>query len=400
MTVKSIKQVNNLKGKKVLLRVDFNVPLVDGRVGQSEDYRIVKTLPTIEYLSKKGAKIIILAHLGRPEGKIVEKLRLDPVAKRLSQLLKKKVIKSNQILGLETEKKIGAMKNGDILMLENVRFDPREDPPSTPAGVYGEAKKGFARELTGLGEIYVNDAFAVDHRDQASVSIIQNYLPSYAGLLLEQEISHLTRAMKNPKKPLVVIIGGAKMETKIKVIKNFSKVAKKILLGGALANTVLHVMGVSVGKSPLELEMFSEVKKLKLTNNQIVVPVDGVMAKSYKSQVGRIDALADIKKDELILDVGPDTIKLYEKVLKSAKMVVWNGPMGLIETPFFAQGTIKLIKALTKLKAETIVGGGETVEMIRKMKMDKKFNFISTGGGAMLEFLEGKKLPGLKKLIK
>ena len=391
MTIKSIRQVKSLKGKKVLLRVDFNVPLTsDGKVGSSEDYRIVKTVPTIEYLSKKGAKIIIMAHLGRPDGKVVDKFRLDPVAKRLSQLLKKKVVKSNQILGSETEKKIEGMKNGDVLILENIRFDAREE----------KADKVFAKDLAMLGEIYINDAFAVDHRDQASVSTIQNYLPSYAGLLLEQEINHLTRAMKNPKRPLVVIIGGAKMETKIKVIKNFVKVAKKILLGGALANTVLHVMGVSVGKSPLDTAMFGEVKKLKLTDNQIVVPIDGVMAKSYKSQTGRIDALADIRKDELILDVGPDTIKLYEKVLKSAKMIVWNGPMGLIETPFFAQGTTSLIKVLAKSRAETIIGGGETVEMIRKMKLDKKFDFISTGGGAMLEFLEGKKLPGLKKLMR
>jgi 3-phosphoglycerate kinase len=216
---------------------------------------------------------------------------------------------------------------------------------------------------------------------------------------MEDELKNLSRVMKNPKQPLVVIIGGAKMETKIKVIKNFVKISKKVLLGGALANTVLHVMGISVGKSPLEESMFPEVKKLKLIDNKIVVPIDGVMAMSGDAKKGRIDAMADIKPDELILDIGPDTVKLYQNIIRSAKMVMWNGPMGMIENPEFAKGTIALIKILAKSKAETIVGGGETVEMIRKLKLENKFSFISTGGGAMLEFLEGKKLPGLKKII-
>ncbi|MFA6526165.1 MAG: phosphoglycerate kinase [Candidatus Buchananbacteria bacterium] len=390
MKIKTIRQVKNLKSKKVLLRVDFNIPLnPDGNVGRNEDYRIVKTLPTIKYLVAKGAKVIIMAHLGRPDGKVVEKFRLDPVAKRLSQLLKKKVSKSKEIIGWETDTKIGEMKNSDILMLENVRFDAREE----------KGDKVFAKALANLGDIFVNDGFAVSHRDQATVSTIQSYLPSYAGFLLEDEITYLSKVLKKPKQPLVVIIGGAKMETKIKVIKNFIKVAKKVLLGGALANTVLHIMGISVGNSRLETGMFSEVKKLKLIDNKIVVPIDGVMAESYGAKKSRIDALADIKPDELILDIGPETVKLYEKIIASAKMIVWNGPMGLIENPLSAQGTIKLIRILAGSKAETIVGGGETVKMIRKMKLENKFTFISTGGGAMLEFLEGKKLPGLSKLI-
>lgn len=390
MKIKSIRQEKNLKGKKVLLRVDFNVPLTDnGVIGRSEDYRIVKTLPTIKYLVAKGAKVIIMAHLGRPDGKVVEKFRLDPVAKRLSQLLKKKVSKSKEIIGWETETKIGEMKNSDILMLENVRFDAREE----------KGDKVFAKALANLGDIFVNDGFAVSHRDQATVSTIQNYLPSYAGFLLEDEITYLSKVLKKPKQPLVVIIGGAKMETKIKVIKNFIKVVKKVLLGGALANTVLHVMGISVGNSRLEIGMFSEVKKLRLIDNKIVVPIDGVMAIKTDATKGRMDALADIKPNELILDIGPETVKLYEKIIASAKMVMWNGPMGLIENPEFAKGTIALIKILAKSKAETIVGGGETVEMIRKMKLENKFTFISTGGGAMLEFLEGKKLPGLRRIL-
>jgi len=402
MTIKSIKQIKDLKGKKDLVRADFNVPLVNGRVGASEDFRIVRTAPTIEYLIKKGAKVIIMAHLGRPAhiasqniaGKldfiVNPKLSLKPVAKRLSQVIKKPVKLSPEVIGKETDKLVANLKNGEVLLLENIRFDAREE----------KADKVFTKQLSKLGDIFVNDGFAVSHRDQASVSTIQQFLPSYAGLLLTQEIDYLSRALKNPKKPLVVIIGGAKISTKMKVIKNFTKVAKHILLGGALANTVLHVMGVSVGKSMVEPEMFKEVKKFKLTDNQIVVPVDGVMGKSYQSKIGHMDALADIKSNELVLDIGPETVKLYSKILTSAKMVMWNGPMGLIENPQFAKGTKGLIKFLANSQAETIVGGGETVQMIRRMKLQDKFSFISTGGGAMLEFLEGKKMPGLRKIIK
>ncbi|MFA6228072.1 MAG: phosphoglycerate kinase [Patescibacteria group bacterium] len=390
MKIKSIRQVKNLKGKKALMRVDFNVPLVSGRVGKSEDFRLVRTAPTIRYLIKKGAKVIIMAHLGRPDGKVNPEFSLKPVAKRLSQIIEQPVKLSPQIIGAQTDKLIGQMKNGEVLLLENVRFDAREEL----------ADKNFARELAKLGDLYVNDGFAVSHRDQASVSTIQQFLPSYAGLLMEEEIKYLSRALENPRQPLVVIIGGAKISTKIKVIRNFAKLAKRILLGGALANTVLKVMGVSVGRSAIEPVMFPEVKKFKLTDNLIAVPVDGVMALKTDAKKGRIDALADIKPNELILDIGPDTVRLYENILKSAKMVMWNGPMGLIENPTFAQGTKKLVKILADSKAETIVGGGETVQLIRKMKLENKFSFISTGGGAMLEFLEGKKLPGLKKIIK
>lgn len=390
MKIKTIKQIKDLKGKKVLLRVDFNVPLTaNGRVGRSEDYRIVKTLPTISYLSQKGAKIIIMAHLGRPDGKVVEKLRLNPVAKRLAQLLKRKIYQSSQILGQETKHLIKQLGDGEILLLENIRFDKREEA----------ANNNFAKQLAALGDLYVNDAFAVNHRDQASVSAIQQFLPSYAGLLLEQEILHLNKVLKHPRHPLVVIIGGAKISTKIKLIRNFLPLADKLILGGALANSVLKVMGVSIGKSKVEEEAFGEIKKIKLTENKLIVPVDALIANSYESLKGRTDAVGDVKSNEVIVDIGPDTVKLYGKIVRSAKTILWNGPMGLIETPHFAKGTRELIKILACLKAETIVGGGETVEMIRKMKLEDKFDFISTGGGAMLEYLEGKKLPGLKKLI-
>jgi len=386
MKLKTIKNIKALGGKKVLLRVDFNVSIGDDmKVDSNEDYRLVKSLPTIKYLIKKGAKVIIMAHLGRPKGKIIENLRLDPIAIRLSQLLKKCIYKSDTILDV-TE--IEDMKNGDVMLLENIRFDAREERGS----------KEFAKHLAKMGDVYVNDAFGASHRNHVSVATLQEYLPSYGGLLLADEIKHLSEVIDNPKKPLVTIIGGAKISTKIKVIKRFLPISRNVLLGGALANTVLRVMGVSVGKSMVEPKMFKEVKKINLTDNKLIVPVDGMMAKSRTSKSGRLDALADVKNNEHILDIGPDSVKLYESILKTAKTIVWNGPLGMIETPAFAKGTEDLIKILVKVKARTIVGGGETVQMIRTMGMVDKFDFVSTGGGAMLEFLEGKELPGLKNI--
>lgn len=391
MITKSIKTIKGLKGKRVLLRVDFNVALSQSmKIDKKDDYRLVRSLPTIKYLIKKGAKVVIMAHLGRPNGKVKQDLRLDPVAIRLSQLLKKCVYKSDVILSKNMEEITHKMKNGEVLLLENMRFDAREKKGS----------KAFANQLCKLGDIYVNDAFAVSHRNHTSVATISDCMPAYAGFLMEDEIKNLSRAIINPKKPLTVIIGGAKISTKIKVIKKFLEVSDHMLLGGALANTVLKVMGVSVGKSLVEPKMYSVIKKIKLTDNHLRVPVDGLMAKSFSAKKGRIDALADVRHDELILDIGPDTSKLYAKIIKSSKMVVWNGPMGLIETPFFAKGTRDLVRALARAKAYTVVGGGESVSVIRDMGLEKKFNFISTGGGAMLEFLEGKKLPGLKNIIK
>ncbi len=390
MSIKSIKQVKSLKGKRVLLRVDFNVSLGnDFKVDRNEDYRLVKSLPTLKYLIKKKAKVILVTHLGRPNGQVSEDLRLDPVAVRLSQLLDRCIYKADDVIGAEITEQVTKMSEGEILMLENVRFHPGEEKGS----------QVLAKQLAKLADIYVNDAFAVSHRNHASVSTIQKYLPSYAGLLLEQEITNLAGIFNKPKQPLIVIVGGAKISTKIQVIKRFLEVADQLLLGGALANTVLKVMGMGVGKSVIEPKMFKEIKKIQLTDNRLRVPVDGLMAKSFKAKKGRADALADIKSDEYILDIGPDTVKLYSKILKQAQTVVWNGPMGLMENPAFAKGTNALVKILAKSQAKTIVGGGETVTSIRKLGLEDKFNFISTGGGAMLEFLEGKELPGLKSII-
>lgn len=391
LRLRSMRELKNIAGKRVLLRVDFNVPLTrDMQVSSEEDYRIRQSLPTIKYLLERKARVIILAHLGRPEGRVVELLRLDPIAVRLAQLLRRDVYKCDQLVGAVADKAVADLQLGDLLVLENVRFDRREERADT----------ALAKKLASYGDIYINDAFGVDHRDQASVSTIQRYLPSYAGLLLEDELTRLSSVRDAPRHPLVVIIGGSKISTKLSLIKSFLPRADHILLGGALANTVLRAQGISVGQSLVEPGMIAAIRRIKLTNTQLHVPVDGVIAKSYHSPRGRRDALGDIRPSEVIVDIGPETLELYAQIIRAARQIVWNGPMGLIETPSFAWGTRELAKAIARSKAESIVGGGETVQMIRRLRMERKFNFLSTGGGAMLEFLEGKKLPGIQKLIK
>lgn len=391
LRLRSMRELKNITGKRVLLRVDFNVPLTrDMQVSSEEDYRIRQSLPTIKYLLERKARVIILAHLGRPEGRVVELLRLDPIAVRLAQLLRRDVYKCDQLVGAVADKAVADLQPGDLLVLENVRFDRREERADT----------ALAKKLASYGDIYINDAFGVDHRDQASVSTIQRYLPSYAGLLLEDELTRLSGVRDAPRHPLVVIIGGSKISTKLSLIKSFLPRADHILLGGALANTVLRAQGISVGQSLIEPGMIAAIRRIKLTNTQLHVPVDGVIAKSYHSPRGRRDALGDIRPSEVIVDIGPETLELYARIIRAAHQIVWNGPMGLIETPSFAWGTRELAKAIARSKAESIVGGGETVQMIRRLRMERKFNFLSTGGGAMLEFLEGKKLPGIQKLIK
>lgn len=390
MKLKSVREAHISKGTRVLLRVDFNVPLApSGAVESHGDYRIRESLETIKFLRKKGARIIIVAHLGRPNGKVVESLRLDPIAVRLAQLLKVAVYKTNEIVGANVEAAVDDLKPGEILLLENVRFDAHEE----------KADAQFAHSLAVLADVYVNDAFGVSHRKQASVTRVTRYLPSYAGLLLEREVRELSPLIEKKLPKLVVIIGGAKISTKVGLIKQFLPRAEHILLGGALANTVLQAQGVSVGASLVEPEMVSVVKKICLTNPQLHVPVDGVMATSDHAK-GHLDALGDIKPKEKILDIGPDTVKLYNSILKAAKTVIWNGPMGLIEQPQFSRGTEQLAKLLSRSNAKVIIGGGETVEVIRRMKLEKKFHFISTGGGAMLEFLEEGMLPGVERLLK
>ncbi len=392
MRLRTIREVKNLKNKVVLLRAEFNVPVGrDGKVDKSEDYRLKRTLPTINYLTKKGAKVVIITHVGRPGGRVVKSLRVDPVAKRLSQLLKKKVKKVDEILGNNVKAEIAKMRSGQVLMLENVRFHP------------GEKKNSFefARDLADFADLYVNDAFGNCHRKHSSMEAITKFLPSYAGLLLEQEVKELNKVLTKPKRPFVAIIGGAKISTKITIIQKLLPKVDHLILGGALANTILLAQGYKVGRSLVEPEMIKNIKGLNLDNKKLHIPVDIVCCNklSAKSKC-RLCAPSDVKQTEIIVDIGPETLNLYKKIVRQASMVVWNGPMGVYEIKKFSKGTYDLAKAVSKSKAYSILGGGETNQVVHILGLEKKISFVSTGGGAMLKFLEGETLPGIEPLLK
>lgn len=374
--------------KRILVRADFNVGLDnDGRI--VDDFRIKAVIPTIEYLIKNNAKVILMSHLGSPKGEIIESLRLGQVQDKLMEYLDLSVVKADDCVGEKIEEWTREMKPGEILLLENLRFHKEETAND----------EGFAKALAKMGDIYVNDAFAVCHRNHASLSSITKYLPSYAGLSLESEIEALTKAMQQPEHPLAIIIGGAKISTKIKLVKNFLNLADDILLGGALANTVLHAKGIAIGKSIVEKEMVQEVKNLEITNTKIHIPVDTVVSTDKNGEEESREApVGKMEENELILDIGPETENLFSQVIKSAKTIIWNGPVGLFEIDKFAHGTEVVARAVANCQCYSIVGGGETVSYINKLGLADKFSHISTGGGAMLKFLAGEKLPGIEAL--
>jgi len=388
MVLKSIKEVKNLKGRRVVVRVGFDVPLSkSGRV--ENNYRIKRGLETLKYLIKHEAKIIILNHLGRPGGKKVKVLSNKPVATELSKLLNKKVVQSSEIIGSQTRSLIDKMSNGDLVMLENVRFHPREVLNC----------KRLARQLAGLGDFYVNDNFASAHRANSSIVAIAKYLPSYAGFLVQDEVAALDKVLHSQKHPKVAIIGGAKLETKVKVIKKLVAKTDYLLLGGAVANNVLKQLNYEVGLSKVDKT------KLKLASNilynKIKIPVDVVVAGNLLANAkNSIKAVGSISKKDIILDLGKDTTGLYKNILSKAKLVVWNGPLGYFEVKKYQISSRAIAKFLASMRGYTIIGGGETVEMIQELGLIDKFDFVSTGGGSMLEYLEGKILPGLKSLRK
>jgi len=377
-----------VKDKKVLLRVDYNVSLDKGS-NVLDDFRIRATLPTINYLKQQNAKIILMAHFGRPKGKIAPEFSLGPVKRKLEILLNQPVKLAPDCIGASVEQSITGMSGGDILLLENLRFHDEEE----------KNDEIFAKQLASLGEVFVNDAFGVSHRAHASVHAIVKFLPSYAGFLLEKEVANLTRVRDNPDHPLVAIIGGAKISTKIKLIKSFLDKAEDVILGGALANTVLHAQGIAIGKSFFETGISPELKELKLTNTRIHLPVDAVLCENQQG-IGsfRVGAVGSTGEQELILDVGPDSQKLFSLVIARAKMIVWNGPMGLFEAKSFDGGTIAVTQAIINSGAYSVVGGGETVAFLEQLGFIDKFSFVSTGGGAMMEFLSGESLPGIVAL--
>ncbi len=369
------------------MRVDFNVPLNE-KLEVTDDTRIKAAIPSINYILKQGAKLILVSHLGRPKGEVKEELRLEPVARHLAQLIKAKVEYVNECVGQPVKDALQELKPGEVLMLENVRFYP------------GEKKNDpkFAQQLADLAEVYVNDGFAVSHRAEASVVGVPSLLKEKAaGLLLEKEIANLSKLLGQPAKPVVTIIGGAKISTKISLISQMLKKSDYVLLGGALANTVLLAQGCQLGKSLVEPESVEAIKNIK--SDKLLVPVDVVVAKEAKEGADKeVKEVGEIGADDLALDIGPETIEKYQDIIGRAKTVIWNGPMGLFEIKDFAKGTREIAQAVVTSGAYSVIGGGETVEAIKKTKMAEQISFISTGGGAMLEFLEGRELPGIKAL--
>ena len=389
MEILKIKNID-VKNKKVLVRVDFNVPLNDdGDI--TEDERITAVIPTITFLLEENAKIILMSHLGRPEGQIVEKLKMDKVAKKLSELLDKEVIKLDDCIGEKVKEKINEMKNKDIILLENLRFHPEEE----------KNDEKFAKELASLGDVYVNDAFANSHRNHASMTTITKFLPSCAGLLFEKEINVLSAVIEKPERPFVAIIGGAKPD-KIGVIKNLLKIVDKLIIGGVLANTFLKAKRVNIGKSKFDEESLKTAKELlEKFNDKIILPIDAFVADNIEK--GTNSRIVDVKKvpdNAIIGDIGAESISLYKSILKEAKTIVWGGPIGAFEFEKFAEGTNEIALFLSGLKAEVIIGGGDSAAAIKKLGLESEVNYISTGGGAFLQFLSGKQLPAIKVLEK
>lgn len=390
MKIKSVRELTNLKNKKVLLRLDLNVPIGKNKV--LDTYKIEAVIKTVDFLIKKDASLIICSHLGKPKGELDQGLSLKIVAQELAKISGRKIKFIPEVVGVKVEKEIKAMKPGEIVFLENLRFQAGE--------LKDEAK--FAKDLAALADIYVNDALAVSHRKQASVSAIKKYLPSYAGLLLESELKAFKRVM-SPKKPLVIIIGGAKIETKLPLIANLYAKSTTILLGGGLANSFLKYRKYEIGKSLFEKDSIAEIKKLlkgKKDLKKIVIPSD-VIVKNRRGEVLAKD-IDKVLKGDAILDIGPKTISIYAMHVKKAQTLVWNGPMGKFEEKDFSAGTMamaRLIASRSSGRAYGVVGGGETVAALKASYMMEHVDWVSTAGGAMLSYLGAKTMPGLSGIV-
>lgn len=385
MKLRSINKVQ-LKNKKVLLRLDLNVPIKNGRVPINGQERIWRSLPTIKYLLAKKASIIIVAHLGRPDGKVVEKYSLKPVANALQKILGQPVnFWSGDFVDYiaESEK----LKPGQVVLLENIRFYPAEQ----------KGDKAFAKKLSQLADIYINDAFGNIHRTDASMLAITYYLPSYAGFLLQEEIKNLSSILAS-RQGLAVILGGAKISSKIALIKKFNKIADHIFIGGAMANTFLKSQGYELGQSVFDQDQLKTAQKL--ASKKMFLPQDLVVANSLEAKISQNVTVDKVPKSAYIVDLGPQTIRHYLQNLAKARLIVWNGPLGYFENKLFIKGSKNLLNGILKTRAKIIIGGGETVELLNSLHLEKKVSFVSTGGGAMLEFLEGKKLPALERLKK
>ena len=383
----------DLKGKKVLLRVDLNVPMKNGAI--TETSRIEKIIPTINLLVEKQAKIIIMSHIGRPKGKVVEGMSLKPISEKLSFLLKKKVLFNKDVINENTLLEINKISNGSIIMLENIRFNEGEETND----------KEFSKKMSTLGDIYINDDFSCSHRSHASVEGITKYIPSYFGLQITEEINALKKLTSEIKEPVSLIIGGSKISTKIKIINNLIKKFNNIIIVGGMANTMLKHTGVNVGKSICEHECAPLIKEIiensKKYNCDITLPKDVIVSKSLNGN-GKEKNINEIDENDMILDIGSKTISSIETTINKSKTVLWNGPAGYFENPNFQNGTKKILELISQKtkndKIFSVAGGGETVAAINKFKKFDSFTFVSTAGGAFLEYLEGKTLPAIKAL--
>lgn len=394
--LKTIDSLGDLSGKRVLVRCDFNVPLKDGVI--TDDGRIRAALPTLQKLLDSGAKVITMAHLGRPKGQVMPEFSLAPVAQRLAELIGVKVTLAEDTTGADAKAKAAALAPGEILMLENVRFDPRETSKDDAE------RAAFAAEMAALADCYVSDGFGVVHRKQTSVYDVAKLLPAAAGFLVLKEIESLRKATENPERPYTVVLGGSKVSDKLGVIANLLTKADTLLIGGGMAFTFLEAQGYAVGKSLLESDQIDTVKgyldQAKQNGVELVLPVDVVVAPEFKADApATVVAANAIPEDQMGLDIGPKSGELFAAKIAESKTVAWNGPMGVFEFPAFAGGTKAVAKALQDGTAFGIVGGGDSAAAVRQLGFDEsKFSHISTGGGASLELLEGKVLPGIEVL--
>ena len=390
--MKTIRDLD-LKNKRVLVRVDFNVPQDKATREVTDDTRLRAALPTIQHLMEQGARVILASHLGRPDGRIVDKLRLDPVARKPSQILGKNVEKVNDCIGPEAEEAVRRLKPGDVLLLENLRFHPEEEK-NDPA---------FSKALASLADVYVNDAFGTAHRAHASTAGVAEYLPAAAGFLIEKEIQALGGALNDPARPFAALIGGAKVSSKIKVLENLVHRVDGLFIGGAMACTFLKAQGFEMGRSLVEDDQVEFARRLMIEGHDkgidLLLPLDAVVADRVDAQAERkIVSISQVPPDWMVLDIGPATIELFEQNLRNYRTVLWNGPMGVFELAPFASGTRAVAAFLAQLPAHTIVGGGESVAAIEELGLADRFSHVSTGGGATLEFIEGRTLPGIAAL--
>ena len=392
MNKKTVKDID-LKGKKVLVRCDFNVPM-DEQKNITDNTRIVAALPTIKYLIENECSVILCSHLGRPKGEFKPEFSLKPVAKELSRLLNKEVIMANDVIGEDATRKAKDLQPGQVMLLENVRFH-REETDNDPE---------FAKKLADMAEIYVNDAFGAAHRAHASTAGVAAYLPAVSGFLIEKELKFLGNALNNPQRPFVAILGGAKVSDKIGVIDSLLEKVDTLIIGGGMAYTFFKAQGYEVGNSLCELDKLdlakSLMEKAKEKGVKLMLPVDTKVGKEFKPDTeSKTVAWTEIPADWEGFDIGEKTIEMFSEEIRKAKTVVWNGPVGLFEFDQFAIGTNSIAKVLSEIDATTIIGGGDSAAAVKKAGLEDKMTHISTGGGASLEFLEGKKLPGIECLL-